>query len=114
MKIRSTDLIGAGLKCTEILAPLVAIPLLFVKWSTNEPKTGHLPTWAKIWDTPDQSLPGDLTIPAVGLCYSKRGLYWTSFYWLVGRNRMQGLAFLFAKKLQQPWPLEPGDYTQGE
>lgn len=112
--IRKTDIIGAGLKLLiEPLAIFALVPIAFVKWNSSDGiTTGTLPKWAKVFDTPNQNLPGDTTIPAVASCLNKRGRYWCSAYWLIGRNRMQGFAFLFAKPLQSPWPLEPGSYTQ--
>lgn len=53
--------------------------------------------------TPDVALPGDLTLPQVQAVYARWGFAGCAWYWLVVRNRLHGLDFVFAQRLPQAW-----------
>lgn len=100
-----------------VLPPLlVPFALLACEWEDWRVPFGngrhHLPAWASWLDTPDQMLPGDLSIPTVRSIYDRWGWFICSWYWLGWRNPAQGLAWSFGKDVAAPWwTLEPGYFV---
>lgn len=124
-------LVGAALLITEhsrpcgiawllwppsLLLPPLLVPfaLLVAMLTTPSHPPGMWPAYlprAFAWlQTPDQALPGDLTIPAVGAIYVEHGWFICSWYWLGIRNSAQGLAAKFGRPVAMPWSPEPGYY----
>lgn len=106
-----------------LIAPIGTLLVLpFARWdATPSPDSngqgstvrGDLPTWARWFSTPDERLPGGTYEPAVAAVLARYGRFLCSWYWLGVRNRLQGLDAAFSRRLDGPWPLDPGSYRSG-
>lgn len=96
---------------------LMLISLPFIKWdrAKQEDDTilrGSLPSFLSFLETPDQRLPGDLTIPSVKDIFDKYGKYITSWYWLGIRNQMMTLAIRLGQDTTDYIPEQPYGYWE--
>lgn len=108
----------------EIVSPtslVVPLALLGSAWDRTDSldsngafacHRGDLPAWAHWYQTPDERLPGGTYEPTVLSVYKTFGKWVTSFYWLVLRNRLQGLAWRFRRPMVTPWELRDGLQVQ--
>lgn len=87
-----------------IAVPLVFIATLFAKTYDDKilpdgvnVRRYKLPKWAEPLETPDQSLPGGLYVPAVMKIYKRYGWRTTAVNWLGTRNVGFGLAWQYGK-----------------
>ena len=92
----------------RIPAPFI-VPILLI-WE----KGGRLPAPLFFATTPDELLPGDLTIPKVRWIYDHLGRFATSWYWIGWRNVGHGITWRCGKPVPKPiWfmnPAEQGKY----
>jgi hypothetical protein len=101
-------LIAIALWLPSLLLPPLLVPFVLLVCVGEK----RLPIWASWLQTPDQDLPGDLSLPAVADIYARRGWFICSWYWLSIRNPAQGLAWRFGVDVQDPWwTLEPGYFV---
>lgn len=117
MKYAKPLLIALLLFLPSLLLPPFLVPLVlpFAHWVNESGRPGMdpdgwLPWWARWLDTPDQMLPGDLTLPTVQAIYQRFGRFMCSWYWLGWRNQAQGLAAVFGMPVAMPWSPVPGYY----
>jgi hypothetical protein len=77
---------------------LIVMPLIVITYAALRKKPKWLPTWLDWFNTPDESLPGDLrNEPTVKWVYDKFGWYVCTWYWLGLRNVLHGLAWRYGK-----------------
>lgn len=102
--------LAVALWLPSLLGGLLVVPFLlpFARWGADG--RGDLPDWAWPWSTPNQRLPGDISIPAVSGILARYGRFAASWYWLGWRNPMQGWAAWFGVPVTMPWPPAPGFY----
>lgn len=92
----------------HLLWALLPVVLGFVAVVFSNRATGRLPSWAAIWETPDEPLPGDKLEPVVARVFNKYGYFICSLYWVLVRNRGFGLAFMLGRYLPD------GKYLDGD
>lgn len=88
----------ASLACL-ILSPLGLLLLPFIKWDKSQSQVngwwctrGDWPKWLSWLGTPDERLPGDMTIEEVRAIGDKHGRVLCAWNWCFIRNRLFGLA----------------------
>jgi hypothetical protein len=100
--------------------------VLFIKWDIQETYNkdgiayslrGVFPKWLSIFQTPDEKMPGDMTMQIMQNIRKDWGIHAASYYWAFFRNRVSGLSWLAkvpaAQHFEQKSGMQkqPGDYS---
>ena len=85
----------------QLIAPFLLLLVLPFRKACGTSLLGHtqyrLPRGFRFLETPDEYLPGDLTLLTVRNIYDSFGEFWASWYWLGLRNTGFGFSWLFGK-----------------